>query len=275
VVETISSTTEDVRLSDPFAPCTSSDTRTGLFVFCDKVPVATVKNVFIKVKNPIYIDELLLIPNLNDSKIIAGIIGSHTIGKLDLYCPIRKTNPLLVDPAAFTQTKSVTDTLQVSNCDMKSVDWSFLKGFSNLSFIIFDYNSNLHTTFYTFPTSTLTSLNTFFLLGMVGMNGFNNASLKFPPPVPNGLSSFWIWFAYDMTTAAVQNLLAKFVTPKSQNTLTSIQLGGNAFTTVPSEFSKYTQLTDVQFWENSQPWQIQSGAFNITVPVQTLYPVPD
>lgn len=266
-----SSSTAEARLSDPFAPCKSSDTSTGLYVFCDRAPVATVKNVLSKVKNPNYIDHLFLIPNGNDSKIIAGIIGDHKIGWLSLYCPIRKTNPLLVDPGAFTGTKLVTDTLSISNCDLNFVDWSFLKGFSNLSYISFDYNSNLHTTFYTFPASTLTSLQVFYLLGMIGMNGFSNASLKFPPPVPNGLSSLWIWFAYDMTTQAAQNLLAKWVTPTSKDTLTSIQLGGNSLTAIPSDISKYSQLTDVQFWENAQPWNIQSRALNITVPVKTIY----
>lgn len=239
-------------------------------MICNRVPVTAVKNVFNKVKDPSYIYSLLLIPNLNDTKITDNIIGYHTISALTISCPARKTNPLIVDAAAFTATKLVTSTIQITGCDLKLVDWSFLKGFSRLFFFSIQYASNLHTTFYTMPSSTFTSLNYFSLYGIDGMNGFSNTSLKFPPPVPKGLSAFWVWFSYDLTTAAVQNLLAKWVTPTSTNTLTNVVLGGNNLTTIPPDVSKYTKANDVNFWDNSQPMSIQSGAFNYSIPIQSL-----
>lgn len=103
------------------------------------------------------------------------------------------------------------------------------------------------------------------------MNGFNSTSLKFPPPVPNGLSYFWVWGAYNMTTASLQNLLSTWVTPTSNKTLTSIQLGGDALNAIPADVSKFTQLTEAQFFSNIQPWAIQSGAFNFTVPELVVF----
>lgn len=268
-INAVDTTSGAAGVPDLFAPCKSTK---GLFlnVVCNRVPVVEVKNVFGKVKDPYYIYSLLLIPNVKDTKIIANTVGNHTISALTISCPARKKNPLLVDSAAFTVTKSVTSVITITGCDLKLVDWSFLKGFSRLFFLSIQYSSNFHTTFYTMPASTFTSLTFVSLYGIDGMNGFNDTSLKFPPPVPNGLSAFWVWFSYDLTTAAVQNLLATWVTPTSTNTLANIVVGGNNLTTIPPDVSKYTKTNDVNFWDNSQPMIIQSGAFNYTTPVQSL-----
>jgi len=147
-----------------------------------------------------------------------------------------------VDPAAFSTTKLTTQALTIKNCNMKILNWSFLTGFSSLtSFTILD-SSDFHTTFYTLPTKTLRKLDYFELNAVLGLSGFQNKSLIYPPPPPNGISSFNIFFSYDVSDDVVDNFLINWVTPTSQ------EIHGNQNTMI-----------------------IQAGAFQFTQPSPTIF----
>lgn len=207
---------------------------------------------------------------VSDKKIPANIIGNHSIELITLTCPIRNSNPLLVDPAAFRLTSSDTYGISIYNCDLQYVDWSFLKDFSNLMTFSIQTSSNLHKSFYTLPTATLTSLYTFKLKSVMGLNGFNSTSLKFPAPPPYGLITFSVKYCYDVGHEALGNLMAKWVTPTSIDTLRTIYLIGNSLTRFPPEINKYNQVNTAEFWANRPPLKIQSGSFNFKAPVDYL-----
>ena len=260
-----------VESADPFSPCKSTNTSSGLNVFCSQVSVNTMKSIFTKVKSPYYINKLFLLPSRNDSKFIAGIIGNHAVGLLTLNCPARRTNPLIVDPAAFSVTKNITRALTIKNCNLKILNWSFLTGFLSLASLTVLDSSEFHTTFYTLPTKTLSRLDYFELNSVLGLAGFENKSLTYPPPPPNGLSSFNIFFSYDVSDDVVENILKNWVTPTSQDTLIEIGLREAIITKVPLELLRYSQLEIVEIHGNQNPLIIQSGAFQFTQPDPTIF----
>ena len=262
---------ENLTSTDPFSPCESeyipSD---GLTVYCDGVAAETIRAVFNKVKTPVYIDELVLTPKTKQPNVISNIIGSHTIGTITLSCAIRKTTPLIVDKAAFTSSKLVTKTLNIDNCDLNQVDWSFLRGFSSLSTFYIQFSSNVHTKFHTLPTLTLTNLKNVYWLSVMGLNGFSSNSLKFPPSPPNGLADFQVRSSYDANDDAFQNILEKWIVPTSRRTLTTLKLYENTLTKIPLAVSKLNALTNAWFFGNAITLNIKPGTFNLTNSVQLL-----
>jgi len=201
--------------------------------------------------------------NKKDQYIPGNVIGNHSIGMITLQCS-GKNSPLRVDSAAFSLTKLFTDTLNISNCNLQYLDWSFLKGFSSLrSLHIVANSSNLHQRFHTLPTRSLAKLKVFQLDSVLGLNGFNRTCLKFPAPPPKGLTALYIDNCYDVGTAALQNFLAKWVTPTE--TLQSLSLTKNSLSRIPSEVSKYV-LSDVDISGNLQPLKIQDVSFNVFRP---------
>lgn len=250
-------------VGDPFYPCQSSSStlESTKKVICNGISVEKVKEAFQLAKTK-KIGSFFLKTRTRDRKIPAGITGQHKIGKITLECPSRKTNPLIVDPAAFNSTKSSTVELNVKNCDLQKLDWSFLKNFSYLTTLNIFSSSNLHLTFYTLPTATLKNLRVFFLNTVMGLNGFKTTNLAFPAPPPSGLSTLWIWYCYDFDSPALQIFLAKWVTPTSALSLSSFHLGANSFTEFPSEIKKYTEVQSFGIWANAKPLNIPKGSFD-------------
>jgi len=260
----IGSTVSALNTKDPFYPCESSTDIDNIFsVFCNRISAKRVKTAFEKSK--IYhIDKFVLNLSIKDLKIPANVVGNHSIGNIALSCP-GQSSLLRVDSAAFSFTKSVTDTLNISNCNLNFLNWSFLKGFSNLgSLNIVANSSNLHKRFHTLPVKTLTNLRIFHLDSVLGLNGFNQTCIKFPAPPPNGLSYLRIDNCFDLGSTALQILLQKWVTPTSTETLTSLHLNANSLTRIPSEISKYNALLDVDISGNHRSLTIEPKSFIIS-----------
>lgn len=257
---------------DPFSPCHSYTIvdSSQIDVQCIGVRLSTVQSVFKKLNIKYDINEFFLIPNTKDQNIPANLIGNQTVRELVLSCPTRRNYSLSVDRLALTSTKEVTATLYIENCDLKTLDWSFLSGFSLLESLYIDYSSNLPNTFYTLPTSSLTRLVMFSLNNVLGIEGFNNNSLKFPKPVPNGIASLWIWFCDNITDTTMDNILTKWVTPTSADSMNSFQLAGADITRIPSDIFKYTQLEDVTIFDCFKLSTIQYRSFNFEK-VPTIY----
>lgn len=257
-------------ITDPFYPCQSSTDEIGIFnVRCNNITVERVKTALGKKKNQHIGYFSLDLKNNKDQKIPANFIGNSSIDGILLRCT-GQNSPLRVDSAAFSATQLYTKSLYISYCNLKYLNWSFLKGFSKLSSLTIDHSLNLHQKFYTLPTASLSSLNTVSFLSIVGLNGFNNTCLKFPPPPPKGLSYLSITECYDLGTAAVQNILSKWVRPTSTDTLKTLLLSFNTLTSIPSEIAKFNELNDVQCVEQKRPLAIQSGSFNFKKPKSSL-----
>ncbi len=260
--------------TNSFSPCEcvhDPSTMAGPVVTCDNVPAIIIKSVFGKIKSNYYIDEFVLMPYSDDRKVIANLIGNRTtIGSLYLSCPTR-SYLLSIDPAAFSSTKAVTKTLYILKCDLNALNWAFIASFSNLRSVNILFSSNLHQTFYTLPSASLTKLSNVYLKSIIALDGFSNASIKFPPAPPKGLSSLFIGYCYNFGSFALENLLSKWVLPSSKNTLTSLVVAANNLTHIPSSVSKLTKLVDIEIYENMQPLKLVKGAFNFTEPVEALY----
>lgn len=261
--------------TDTLTPCTcssnSSVTALPNIVNCNRVSLSQVKSVFTTNVKTYYIPSLILTPSSSDSIIIANVTANHAIGSLTINCPNRIT-PLQVDPSAFTNTKLATSSLTVQNCNLSSLNWAFLTDFSNLSSLSISSASDLHQTFYTLPTSTLTILSSFNLFSVMGMNNFYNTSRKFrwPAPAPYGFDSVRIWYCYDLGDDAIDYFFTRFITPSSEDTLLNLGLAGNNITYIPKDVQRYNQLRSSEFFENLQPWSIQTNAFQFQQPVNYL-----
>lgn len=247
---------------DKFAPCTCSDASKGSTITCNRVPVATVKTMFSKVKQYSF-DYLVITPNSKDTIIPAGLIGNHTFGGLTINCPNRFT-PLMVDPMAFTLTGVMTAALTVKNCDLSKLDWSFIKSFNSMTDLTVTTSSNLHTMFYTFPSSNLNDLYRITLTFITGMNGFANASLKYPPILQAELEKVEISYCYDLTDAALDRLLTKWIVPSGKDSIEELTIIGNSLTTIPLNLPAMDGLYKVDFSNNMQPLSLQNGDFDFT-----------
>jgi len=104
----------------------------------------------------------------------------------------------------------------------------------------------------------------------MGLNGFNNASLKFPASLPNGLSSLYVGSCYDLNDVAMQNFLSKWVTPTSTKKLVFLNVVASRLSNIPKEVSKYTKLTTAGFFGNLAPMTFKKGAFNFSDPVEAF-----
>jgi len=219
----IASTSATPKSTDPFYPCQTSTDDTNIFggiinfaVLCNNITGKRVKTAFENSKIYRIVRFVFKLRNKKDQNIPANVIGNHSIGEISIHCP-GKQSPLRVNSAAFSLTKLFTETLNIFNCNLRYLNWSFLEGFSNLRRLSIAANSyNLHQRFYTLPTRTLAKLDIFGLDSVLGLNGFNNTCLKFPAPPPKGLFAISIDNCYDVGTAALQNILEKWVTPTLQ-----------------------------------------------------------
>jgi len=96
---------------------------------------------------------------------------------------------------------------------------------------------------------------------VIGLSGFENKSLIYPPPPPYGLDEFNIFFCYDVSDDVLDNILKNWVTPTSQETLAYIDLREAIITKIPTEFVRYNYLVAIEIHGNQKPLDIQSGAF--------------
>lgn len=243
-------------------------TMKGPEVECNRVPVSTVKIIFNEVQTR-FIEKFILTPNINDKGIIANVIGNHLIDSLVLTCPLRSSS-LIVDPAAFSFTKNFTSSLTIKGCDLIQLNWAFLSGFSKLSSLSISNSANLHNTFSTLPSTTLPRLTSLSLFSIMGLNGFTDPRVQFPRPLPNGLSSLFVGSCYDLNDVAMQNFLAKWVTPTSSKKLVFLNVVASRLSNIPKEVSKYTKLTTAGFFGNLVPMTFKKGAFNFSDPVEAF-----
>lgn len=234
-------------------------------ITCNRVSVTTVRTMFGRLTNTVAIGALTLTPNANDTMIPANVIGKQKIAQLTLNCPSRFTN-FRVDRLAFASSAQTVSSVSISNCDLFMVDWSFLTNFTKMTSFSVSSSDNIHWTFNTFPSGTLTSLTSITLQKIRNMNGFQNPYFKYPAIVAQGLTAVTIKYCYDFGDDALENLLTKWITPSSVDTLTQLDLSGNSLTQIPLDMPKFKKLYVLRLFENLVPWTIQSYAFNIELP---------
>lgn len=171
----------------------------------------------------------------------------------------------MIDPAAFSQTKLKTVTLNIWHCNLNRLNWSFLAGFANLKDLQIDSSNNFPVTFYTFPSASLTGLWYLTLKYLSEMDKFAAANIKYPHFLKNSLKTIvieGIVYPNILVDASIQNFLANWITPSSRKTLAALILNNNNWTKIPSEVAKYENLDDAYFLYNTQSWVIQKNAFN-------------
>lgn len=171
---------------------------------------------------------------------------------LKLYCPSR-LNALQLNADAFRASQSVLQTLNVENCELSSLNWTFLSGFNNLSSLTINYASNLHATFYTLPL--LPALSSLTLYSITNLNQWTT----FPPLSSNGLTQANIIYNYDLGDAAIGRILY-WMLYTSASTMTSLSIAANTLTIVPRQIASFTELTSFSFYNNLAPLTISAGS---------------
>jgi len=155
---------------------------------------------------------------------------------------------LVIDPAAFSQTKLKPDTLNIRNCNLNKLNWAFLTGFSNLKTLYIDSSNNFPVTFNTFPSVSLTGLGYLALKSLTEMDKYAVANIKYPPLLKNGLKTIVIEGIVHpkvLADASIQNFLANWITPSSGKTLAVLILNSNSLTKIPSEVAKYVNMLNM------------------------------
>lgn len=168
---------------------------------------------------------------------------------------------------AFGRTKLVIQTLFVWDCNLNSLNWGFLNGFSGLKHLWIGSCNNFPMTFKTLPSASLTSLSEILLNSLVDMHQFLTANATYPAPIKNGLTNVYIGdlvYPNSRVDETIQNFLANWVTPSSRKTLIALHLWGNNITKVPAEVPKYTNLIAAYFRNTKQPWVIKANSFYFT-----------
>lgn len=127
-----------------YSPCECSNRLMGHWVTCENLPTEKIRSLFHEVlpgsisvlslsfkTDPV--DDLVILPS--------NLLSSHTIQHLKLSCPSK--NRLQIDPNVFYSSTSYIRSLEISKCDMNQVDFSFMKGFSELRELTISNTANI------------------------------------------------------------------------------------------------------------------------------------
>lgn len=155
---------------------------------------------------------------------MANILGNHAVGILTINCPDR-SNKLKINSPALSQTKSATDTLNIQNCNLSQLNWAFLNGFLTW----------LRSAWF-FLQILCPILHLPFRLTNKALNP--KSSVKFPEPLPNGITNLAIEYGYNLGDVATDRFLSQWIVPSSNNALLSLSLSGNLLTKIPPSVSK-------------------------------------
>lgn len=223
--------------------CSGVEDITEPSISCYQIPLEEIVNVFQKNRTTSLISDISILLPSNDEPIIPpNILGNYQIKSfVKIYC--NNEFPLVVDPQAFNPlTTQTTNLVYLSGCDLRELDWVFLKDFQQLKTLEIYTSSNVHVSFSTLPE--LPSLNKLEFFSCDGVNELTS----FPRLISGSLKHISIYHSQLNDDAAGRIL--DWILQSSSETLPYIGFAWNSLTKIPSQICSFTALQTVDFNKN-------------------------
>jgi len=237
---------QDCPDGEVFSPCTCLP---DLEILCDKVSLTTVQEIFNNLTAVTELNrlELIISPRETMDRIPANLVGNTNISTIVLSCSL-PFYTLRVDPDALRSTAGTTDQLWIDQCDLSSLDFSFLTEFDHLSDLRFYRSSNLHLT----DWSTLPPLSGLTELTINQCTDFDRW-IRLPSPLINGLSGLYLHNNKDLNDPAVKRILNWTIeSADSLSTLRTMDLSANSITKIPEQIALFSGLEGLDASNNVQ-----------------------
>ena len=192
---------------------------------------------------------------------------THISGEIILTCSSQfiDKQPILISQNAFQRIKNLVQSIQIRQCDLSSLDISFLEGFVNLNRLNFQNSINHNFNDWNqFPE--LPNFSTLMATSVVGLNKWT----KFPPNIKN-LETVYLANC-ELDDTAVSEIL-RWQLDRSANTLAALQLNNNWLTEIPSEIKLFKNLKSVNLNDQQQGIKvIPSGSLSLSksIPITSL-----
>lgn len=137
-----------------------------------------------------------------------------------------------IDRNAFDSSSDTTQEFVVYDCDIKSLIWSFLDGFTRVNLLQLEGATNIQS------LGTLPSLSSLKRLSITNSKGFG--SLNFPGSSVSGLQNLVMTENTELTDGKLESILATLVSAKS---LETVSLKNNPYiSAVPSTLAGLVAL---------------------------------
>ena len=209
----------------------SQDVATGdQNVICLGVPFAEIKTTFAVNTGIGNINRFDIVPEVGDNQIPARLLGLHTVRIIHLAsCG---NNLMEIHRNAFDSSSDTTQEFVVYDCDIKSLIWSFLDGFTRVNRLQLEGATNIQS------LGTLPSLPSLKRLSITNSKGFG--SLNFPGSSVSGLQNLDMTENTELTDGKLESILATLVSAKS---LETVSLKNNPYiSAVPSTLAGLVAL---------------------------------
>ena len=232
------------------------------YISCDGVPSSDIRAAFVRndAISSSYSYFLTLTLASNERPLIdAGMFGEHRFNSIHINCQ-NPANRLVINSDAFSLSINSLGWFEIISCDLGQLDFSFLEGFSPISFYQMAIkNSSRIQTIETLPVS-LAALST---LTIDYSQGFS--ALKSFPALP-ALKYLYL-IGNDITDEAAEVVLNSLASSNSSKTIGALHLDGNPLTRIPPNFTRFSNLYLTTFDDN-QIEILQAGSLAFTVPSQ-------
>jgi Leucine-rich repeat (LRR) protein len=228
----------------------------NLNIVCNQVPIGDVQAAFNRTTaTDIY--RFSLTPTANTATIPSNLLSGKRTQFVTLVCPT--SNYLLkIDPTAFTSSSSYTEQFFISGCDLSQTDFTFLTGFSTMTFLqlVRSTLQNLQ------GIPPLPSLKTI-VIG--SCTGFKQWSTSVTAPSLQSLSLS----SNQFDDLDADRVLRSF--SASSNSITVISLTNNKLTTIPDPLRIFTRLSYLSLENNNIPIISNNSLVLSAAAVEALY----
>ncbi len=226
-------------------------------VYCNQVPMADIKKQF-NDRPTIKINYLDLTVQSGGDFIPADLLGQSQL-TYTLFIAGSSLKPSLsVDRNAFRASRNSTlRSVGITQLQGASLDFGFLAGFDNVSYLGITYIENLNPT--TLPA--LPSLNYLSIIYSTGINeAFQDISGNFVLETNQGLGIFDA-YGCDLDTYGLANLL-DWIFPSSAETLFYLNIPFNYFSSIPRQMSSFQSIKNLYINGNRQSLTIGNNTIH-------------
>jgi hypothetical protein len=199
-------------------------------VICLGVPFAEIKSTFAGNTGFEKINHFNIVPELGDTQIPAGLLGIHTARNISLAsCG---DNLMKIRPNAFRSSAATMEEFFVYDCNVGSLTWLFLDGFTKVNLLHLEKATNIQS------LGTLPSLPSLKQLSITDCKGFS--SLNFPGSSLGGMQNLIMTENVELTDGKAESILA---TLNGASKLEMVSLKNNpSITAIPNTLSNLVAL---------------------------------
>ncbi len=203
------------------------------YIRCIDELVPTVLNVFNRTST-IELSEVSFYKNVADDFIPDHLISDKRTGKIFFDC-VYPTRPVRVSKNAFDSTRQHTTYAELNNCLLQDSDFSFIDGFTQMSYLSITNFYEMGKSFSTFPTNLQFISN----LKLIQCSGWDTLVNPSSPIVgATRLARLDITQSFDMNDD-VMNMVMEWTAASFNSTLKSLYIYSNNLTRIPPQIELF------------------------------------